>query len=352
MRVGSLFSGAAGLDLAVESFFGGEVSWFSETDPAASAVLSHHFPSVPNLGDIRAIDWSEVPPVDVLCGGFPCVDVSAAGRRAGMHGTRSGLWSHMADAIDVLRPRYVVIENVKGLLNANAHRPVEPGQDGMGDRSDEPVLRAMGAVLGDVSDIGGYEARWVTVSAAAAGAPHLRERVFILAIHEDADELRSPLVSCPVSGQTIDLLPTPCASDRFGAGPHGEGGMDLRTTVTLLCTPTAADGSGSRICRGGSRTDEPLLGGQAREMAASWGKYEPAIRRWELLTREAPPAVEPGEVIDWRLSAAFSEWMMGWPSGWVTDPAIGISRKSQLRIVGNGVVSRQAQLALGLLAYP
>jgi DNA (cytosine-5)-methyltransferase 1 len=325
VRIGSLFSGAAGLDRAVASFFDGEVSWFSENDPAASAVLSHHFPKVPNLGDIEAISWSDVPSVDILCGGFPCVDVSAAGRRAGMHGTTSGLWSRMADAIDALRPRYVVIENVKGLLNANAHRPVESNQDDLGGESDGLVLRAMGAVLGDVSDIGGYECRWVTVSAAAAGAAHLRERVFILAVRADADNLKSP-VPCPVSGQNISLLPTPCASDRFGAGPHGKGSMDLRTTVTTL----------------------PLSNSQVQ-----WGNYSEAIQRWERITGNAPPpAVERGDFVDWRLSAEFASWMMGWPPGWVTDPEIGISRKSQIRIVGNGVVCRQAQLALQLLACP
>jgi DNA (cytosine-5)-methyltransferase 1 len=324
VRIGSLFSGAAGLDRAVAAFFDGEVSWFSENDPAASAVLSHHFPGVPNLGDIEAISWSDVPPVDILCGGFPCVDVSAAGRRAGMHGTTSGLWSRMADAIDALRPRYVVIENVKGLLNANANRPVESDEDGVGGGSDGLVLRAMGAVLGDVSDIGGYEARWVTISAAAAGAPHLRERVFILAVRADADNLRSPLY-CPVSGQAVNLLPTPCASDRFGAGPHGKGSMDLRTTVTSL----------------------PLSKSQVQ-----WGKYSEAIERWERITRTAPPAVERGKIVDWRLSAEFASWMMGWPPKWVTDPEIGLTRKHQLRIVGNGVVCRQAQLALRLLARP
>lgn len=321
MRIGSLFSGAAGLDRAVASFFDGEMSWFSENDLAASAVLAHHFPGVPNWGDVTAIDWSSVPEVDVLCGGFPCVDVSAAGRKAGMHGTTSGLWSHMADAIDALRPRYVVIENVKGLLNANARRPVESDEDGLGGRSDGLVLRAMGAVLGDISDIGGYEARWVTVSASAAGAPHLRERVFILAVRADAEPLKSPL--CPVSGQEMSLLPTPCASDRFGAGQHGKGGMDLRTTVVSL--PLSPSG-------------------------VLWGDYYEAIRRWERKTRKAPPAVERGRLVDCRLSAEFASWMMGWPPKWVTDPEIGIHRKNQLRIIGNGVVFHQAQLALRLLA--
>ena len=321
VRIGSLFSGAAGLDRAVASFFDGEVQWFSETDTAASKVLAHHFPSVPNLGDVRNIPWQNVPPVDILCGGFPCGDVSVAGKRAGMHNTHSGLWSHMADAIDVLRPRYVVIENVRGLLSANAHRPVESDHNDLGSGSDGPVLRAMGAVLGDLSDIGGYEARWFTVPAAAAGAPHLRERVFILAFQSGAELER--VLTCPVSGRNVNLLPTPCASDRFGAGPHGVGGMDLRTTLASL---------------------------ELSPSGIMWGKYEDAIARWEQFTRAAPPAMERGESGIMRLSAAFSEWMMGWPSGWVTDPGIGISRKSQLRIIGNGVVTRQAEIALGMLA--
>jgi DNA (cytosine-5)-methyltransferase 1 len=322
VRVGSLFSGAAGLDRAVAQFFGAGVSWFSEVDPAASRVLAFRFPGVPNLGDVREISWADVPPVDVLCGGFPCVDVSAAGRRAGLHNTHSGLWSYMADAIDVLRPRYVVIENVKGLLSANANRPLESDEDGVGGRADGPVLRAMGAVLGDISDIGGYEVRWVTVPASTAGAPHLRERVFALAVREGSGRLSRTRWPCPETGQ-VDLLPTPCASDRFGAGQHGEGGMDLRTTLASL--PSSPSG-------------------------VLWGKYRDAIRRWERVTRRgAPPAMERGDTGIQRLSAEFSSWMMGWPRGWVTDPEIGISRKSQLRIVGNGVVCRQAQLALGVL---
>lgn len=321
LRIGSLFSGAAGLDRAVASVFGAKVQWLSETDSAAAKVLAHHYPTVPNLGDVRTIPWRDVEPIDILAGGFPCVDVSVAGLRAGMHNTHSGLWSHMAEAVDVLRPRYVVIENVRGLLSANAHRPVESDQNDVGAGSDGPVLRAMGAVLGDLSDIGGYEARWFTVPAAAAGAPHLRERVFILAFQEVA-ELKHTF-DCPVSGRNIDLLPTPCASDRFGAGPHGIGGMDLRTTLASL---------------------------ELSESGVVWGKYENAIKRWEQLTRPAPPAMERGESGIMRLAAAFSEWMMGWPSGWVTDPAIGVSRKSQLRILGNGVVTRQAELALRLLA--
>ncbi|UJD20919.1 DNA methylase [Mycobacterium phage Zimmer] len=173
MRIGSLFSGVGGLDLAVEEVFGGETVWQSEVNPHASTVLAKRF-GVPNLGDITKIDWHDVPPVDVLCGGFPCQDVSHAGLKAGIEsGTRSGLWAHFAQAIDIMRPRFVVIENVRGLLSAKA-----TGPQGVS-------MRAMGRVLGDLSDIG-YDASWKTLAAGSVGAPHRRERVFILATPSDS----------------------------------------------------------------------------------------------------------------------------------------------------------------------
>lgn len=119
--------------------------------------------------------------------------------------------------------------------------------------------------------------------------------------------------------------------------------------MALLCTPSAPDGAGGKTSRSGARIDEPLLGGQAREMSTAWGKYEPAIRRWEQIVGPAPAPTEPNKNGNPRLSAAFSEWLMGWPAGWVTDPAIGISRNDQLRIVGNGVCPQQAAYALRFL---
>ena len=148
-----------------------------------------------------------------------------------------------------------------------------------------------------------------------------------------------------------DLLPTPNAQDGNGGGRYSSAGHQstLPGEARLLCTPSASDGAGGKTSRSGSRIDEPLLGGQVREMATAWGKYEPAIRRWEQLTRPAPAPTEPNKNGNPRLSAAFSEWLMGWPAGWVTDPAIGISRNDQLRIVGNGVCPQQAVAALRLL---
>lgn len=175
LRIGSLFSGVGGLDLAVEEVFDAETVWQVEFDPSAATVLDKRF-GVPNYRDVTKVNWHEVPPVDILAGGFPCQDVSCAGRKAGLaEGTRSGLWSYFAEAITVLRPQYVVIENVRGLLSAKATRT-----EGLEEFGSDVALRAGGAVLGDLADIG-YDARWLTLAAGAVGAPHKRERVFILA---------------------------------------------------------------------------------------------------------------------------------------------------------------------------
>lgn len=181
MKIGSLFSGYGGLELGIIAAIGGEVVWHCEFDKAPSTILATRFPGIPNFGDVTKVDWANVEPVDVICGGFPCQDVSLAGKRAGMKdGTRSGLWAHFALAIETLRPRLVVIENVRGLLSADADSEVEYCPWCMGTDDAEHSLRALGAVLGTLSDIG-YDAEWVTVPASAAGAPHRRERVFIVA---------------------------------------------------------------------------------------------------------------------------------------------------------------------------
>lgn len=193
MRLGSLCSGTGMLDRAVEILFGVTTAWHCENDKAASAVLAAHWPGVENFGDITAVDWTTVEPVDIIAAGFPCQDVSAAGKRSGLKdGNRSGLWVYCAEAIDALRPSLVVIENVRGLCSARAHRAVESRNAALGDGSDGPVLlRALGAVLGDLSDIG-YDAQWITLPASAVGAPHRRERVFIIAAPTDTDSGRTP----------------------------------------------------------------------------------------------------------------------------------------------------------------
>jgi DNA (cytosine-5)-methyltransferase 1 len=181
MKIGSLFSGYGGLDLAVMNVTGAEVAWHCEWDDAPSKILEKHFPGVPNYRDVSKVDFTSVEPVDILTGGFPCQDLSLAGKRAGLKdGTRSGLWSEFARAIEEIQPRLVVIENVRGILSATAHSDLEYCAWCMGEANGEPSLRALGAVLGSLADLG-YDAKWTGLRASDAGAPHSRYRIFITA---------------------------------------------------------------------------------------------------------------------------------------------------------------------------
>ncbi|WP_319461477.1 DNA cytosine methyltransferase [Micromonospora sp. RTP1Z1] len=156
-RIGSLCTGYGGLDLAIELVLGGRLAWYAETDRHARTVLAHHWPGVPNLGDIRAVDWTTVEAVDVLTAGFPCQDISNAGKRAGIGGEHSSLWTCVADAVRVLRPQLVFVENVAALLR-----------------------RGLDAVEGDLAAIG-YDTGWLCLRASDIGAAHRRDRLFLLA---------------------------------------------------------------------------------------------------------------------------------------------------------------------------
>lgn len=164
LRVGSLFSGIGGFDLGFERA-GMRSVWQAEIDPFASAVLRKHWPKVINHGDIRKIVDPE--PVDVLCGGFPCQDISVAGKGAGITGARSGLWSEYARLVRELRPRWVVAENV-------------------------PALRTRGYDrVHDDLEAAGYTVQAFVVGADDIGAPHRRKRVWIIA-HTDCEPVRLP----------------------------------------------------------------------------------------------------------------------------------------------------------------
>lgn len=285
VTIGSLFAGYEGIGLALRDVFDAEPIWFSEFDKAPSAILAHHYPNVPNLGDITKIDWSTVTRPDIMTGGSPCQDMSHAGKRMGMKaGTRSGLWSNMLDAITALRPELVVWENVRGALSAEADSQLEPCSGCVGGADDGPVLRALGRVLGDLAGIG-YDAAWTGLRAADVGAPHGRFRVFVLAWPAAADasgaRLREhagepPEKEARPSGRDVaasarrlratgdrwetsrrlNLLPTPTVSDTNGAGVHGDGGLDLRTAISLLPTPTTQPTTGNGHARN--------LGGEIR----------------------------------------------------------------------------------------
>ena len=388
LRIGSLFSGYGGLDLAVQSVYDAEHAWFCEFDPAPSRILAHHWPDVPNLKDVTAVDWAAVEPIDILTGGFPCQDVSVAGRRAGMaDGTRSGLWSHMVKAIDTLRPGLVVIENVGGLFSAQADSRVEPCEYNMGDADSgghAVLLRALDSVLGTLATLG-YDAEWTALRAADVGAPHGRLRVFITAhpsgggsggwaalpLAGDEGEPDAPTVGADhrpgPSGDTpgLTLLPTPVSQpsgntpeEHLRKKPGREVVTDLsiiaenglfQTGGQLLPTPRAADSTGVRG-RTPNRSDAAnAKAGLTLTDACqdAFGPYAAAIQRWEqMLGRPAPDPTEPGKTRP-RLAAKFVEFLMGLPDGHVTG--VGLTRPQELKALGNGVVPQQGAAALAHL---
>ncbi len=161
LTFGSLFAGIGGFDLGFERA-GMECRWQVEIDPYCQKVLAKHWPDVGRWDDVRtfpptpAEDWA----VDVICGGFPCQDISNAGKRAGIEGERSGLWFEYARIIREIRPRIVVVENVAALL----------GCDGGG----------LGRVLGSLAEAG-FDAEWFCLPASDIGACQIRDRVFVVA---------------------------------------------------------------------------------------------------------------------------------------------------------------------------
>lgn len=155
LTVGSLFSGIGGIDLGLQRT-GMTIRWQCEIDDYCRRVLAKHWPDVPKYGDIKELTGHELETVDLIAGGFPCQPVSLAGKRLGQSDDR-WLWPELIRIVRVVRPRFVLLENVPGLL-----------------------VRGLSDVLGDLA-ASGYDAEWDCLPAAAVGAPHLRDRIFIVA---------------------------------------------------------------------------------------------------------------------------------------------------------------------------
>jgi DNA (cytosine-5)-methyltransferase 1 len=175
MTFGSLFAGIGGFDLGFERA-GMTCKWQVEIDPYCQRVLAKHWPNVRRHDDVRTFppegDWG----VDVICGGFPCQDISNAGTRAGIEGERSGLWSEIIRTAGVLRPRFIVVENVAAIIG-----------------------RGMGTVLGDLASLG-FDAEWEVLPAKAFGSPQRgRDRMFLVAYPAGLfSDVRPHYLACPI----------------------------------------------------------------------------------------------------------------------------------------------------------
>lgn len=221
LTFGSLFAGIGGFDLGLERA-GMECKWQVEIDEYANRILERHWPDVQRWPDVRTWPQPDTEHVDIICGGFPCQDISSAGKRVGIEGERSGLWKEACRIFCDLRPKYVLVENVAALL-----------------------VRGMGTVLGDLAE-SGYDAEWGVLSAGALGAEHIRERCFIVGILRDAKGLRGWPAIKPVSCKESDDGRS-CQRPRWPDMPAVRGAVDgfpgrvdeIRGLGNSVCPPVA-----------------------------------------------------------------------------------------------------------------
>ena len=302
LTFGELFAGIGGFSLGLERA-GMKCRWQVEIDPYATAVLRKHWPEVPKHDDVRTFPPQGDYAVDVICGGFPCQDISVAGKGAGLAGARSGLWNEFARIIGELRPYYVVVENVAALL-----------------------ARGMGTVLGDLSSLG-YDAEWHVIPASAVGAPHRRERVWIVA-YSNGRRLHRLRADAGDGG----TIPAEGQQREFRGG---DGGEDVPDSIGLADavrghgsagTPAVA---GRRLHAGGSQRNRGTrCAGQAGQGACD---VADADNTGCIEQRRPKPARAE------QLAAQCGGW-------WSVEPDVGRvahgvpARVDRLRCLGNAVV--------------
>lgn len=193
MRIGSLFSGIGGLDLGLEWAGVGHTVWQVERDPWARSILAKHWPDIPRYDDVRTVTRDSASPIEVLCGGFPCQDLSFAGKGTGINGARSGLFFELMRIADDMGPRFIVLENVSAILT-----------------------RGLDVVLGRLAE-SGYDAWWDCIPASACGAAHRRERWFLVGYtgrrRAKGCNVRRGLLPC--SG--YDRIAGPCVTTSYAS---------------------------------------------------------------------------------------------------------------------------------------
>lgn len=273
--------------MAVEAYFGAETVWCAEYDQHASKLIKERFGYL-NYGDLTKIDWASVEPIDILTAGYPCQPFSTAGNRKGTNDARH-LWPYIKEAISVLRPRWAVLENVRGHLSLGFKE-----------------------VLKDLAEIG-YDARWEIVRASDIGAPHQRARLFVIAYPNSNAREESRRIGGSVRCKTGAIIHRPDRSVNRGS------------VEEIITNPTS--GRTGKQPFGVSKEDTGI------SRNCNFGIYK----------RDVPPPLAE----DGKLNLVYVEYMMGLPVGWVTG--MDMSRAQKLKMLGNGVVPQQAYYALQLL---
>lgn len=299
MRVLDLFSGIGGFSLGLERA-GMRTVAFCEIDPFCREVLRKHWPNIPCSEDITTREFKEGE-ADVICGGFPCQDISLAGAGAGLAGSRSGLWRDLLRAIRLVRPNYAIVENVAALLG-----------------------RGMGTVLGDLAEVG-YDAEWHCIPASSVGAPHRRDRVWIVADANGGGRETGELAAATmghgssVGAESSDVANT-CIYGRepWRAGDATQGSRGRKFDRGCVCSHVAD------AKREGLERRTPLAGYLAEELAAIERGSTLPYANGEQMGRVAEPR---GECNQWIIEPDVGRVANGVPA-----------RVDRLRSLGNAVV--------------
>lgn len=280
-----------------------QVVWQVEIDDWCRRVLAKHWPDAERFADVREVGAHNLAPVDVIAGGFPCQDISIAGRAAGITGARSGLWSEFARLIGDLRPRYVLVENVPALIH-----------------------RGLGVVLGDLAACG-YDAEWDCIPAAAVGAPHLRDRIWIVAART---ELGWPLADAD-DGGSRDAV-------QAGRDATGDGGADVEDANGGT---VESRGRRRRASQAGQLADPESIGRRARRE----GRPAPTSAWAPESVQAVPDADGSGRGEQRGTVAEFAEYAAAQRDRWWgIEPNVGRvahgvpARVDRLRGLGNAVV--------------
>ena len=272
LSVFDIFSGIGGFSLGLEKA-GMQTIAFCEINQFCQKVLRKHWQSVPIFSDVTVIDKKDLkalPRIDVIAGGFPCQDISIAGKQAGITAKRSGLWKEFARLINEVRPKYAIIENVANLRS-----------------------KGLISVLQDLWAIG-YDAEWHCIPASAFGAPHRRDRIWIIAHPACIDKIRLSCTKKKTQSTTGDSNKNVFSYKILGLDGHYQF-QEVRKV-----------------------SQEEISIYRNTKGFAQWGIEPKTIPR---LKEE-------------RLNPDWVEWLMGFPQGWTE----GGSRRQRLQSLGNAVV--------------
>ena len=322
LNVLDIFSGIGGFSIGLEAASMQTVA-FCEINPFCRKILTRHWPSIPIFSDITTIDKKDLktlPRIDIIAGGFPCQDISVAGKGGGIKAKRSGLWKEFARLINDIRPKYAIIENVANLRSTG-----------------------LISVLQDLWEIG-YDAEWHCIPASAFGAPHRRDRIWIIAypscISKVGLSIRKEETESTFGDSCKNASDPDCKrcehreynqqgrclpGNKNRKYPQTQQEWDIRESrASQICKVFPdTDQQGLQGCRGFREISQICAQEQIGMYYCSRG-----IKQW---------GKEPSEVArlkDERLNPDWVEWLMGYPISW-TD---GGSRRQRLQSLGNAVV--------------